>query len=46
MENDGGNNYKIPHMDKEKLARVGQLPTSISIDPDFIQRVQALVNDK
>jgi hypothetical protein len=46
MENDGGNNSKIPHIGKEKLAWVGQLPTSISIDLDLIQRVQALVNDK
>jgi hypothetical protein len=46
MENDGGNNYKIPHMGKEKLARVGQLPTSINIDHDLIQRVQALLNNK
>jgi hypothetical protein len=46
IENDGSNNYKIPHMGKEKLVQVGQLLTSLSIDLDLIQRVQALVNDK
>ena len=28
---DGNNNYKTPHMSKEKLERTGQLPMSIKI---------------
>jgi hypothetical protein len=27
----GGNDYKIPHMDKEKLEREGRLPKNISV---------------
>ena len=30
MKCDGGNNYKLPHMGKEKLARQGFLPDNIA----------------
>jgi hypothetical protein len=31
INNHGGNIYKIPHMGKEKLQRLGQLPTTIPV---------------
>lgn len=31
LEHDGGNHYKIEHMDKEKLEREGRLPTVLSV---------------
>ena len=31
LENDGDNNYKIPHMNKAKLERDGTLPRSIPV---------------
>ena len=33
IENDGGNDYKIPHMGKERLERRGLLPTVLDITP-------------
>ena len=33
IENDGGNDYKIPHMGKESLARRGLLPGVLDITP-------------
>jgi hypothetical protein len=35
---DGGNNYKPPHMGKERLLRQGQLPVSIGVS-DELQEV-------
>jgi hypothetical protein len=31
---DGGNQYKIPHMNKERLERLGQLPVSLAVTED------------
>ena len=31
IEKHGGNNYKIPHMSKERLEREGQLPTVLPV---------------
>ena len=33
IENDGGNNYKIPHMGKESLDRRGLLPEALNVTP-------------
>ena len=32
----GGNNYKIPHIGKEKLARRNQLPETIKVTDDAL----------
>ncbi|XP_019196986.1 PREDICTED: uncharacterized protein LOC109191356 isoform X2 [Ipomoea nil] len=36
MKKFGGNNYKLPHINKQKLAREGLLPTTISCDPELL----------
>ena len=33
IENDGGNNYKIPHMGKESMKRRGLLPRVLDVTP-------------
>jgi hypothetical protein len=33
LESDGGNDYKIPHMGKDRLQRLGQLPRRIRASP-------------
>ena len=33
IENDGGNNYKIPHMGKELMERRGLLPLVLDVTP-------------
>ena len=37
--NDGGNNYKIRHMNKNKLEREGRLPVSIVASPDVMDKI-------
>ncbi|XP_024636148.2 uncharacterized protein [Medicago truncatula] len=37
MKVKGSNNYKIPHMEKEKLLRRGMLPTQLTCDPELFQ---------
>ena len=32
LKHHGGNNYKLPHMNKEKLEREGRLPVAIKVD--------------
>ncbi|VFQ67854.1 unnamed protein product [Cuscuta campestris] len=39
MEDEGGNNYRLPHMGKDSLARAGNLPKSLTIDPSLIQKI-------
>ena len=34
IECDGGNKYKIPHMNKDRLVRLGQLPVSLAVTED------------
>ena len=34
IEDQGGNNYKIPHMGKAKLERLGILPTVLQVTGD------------
>jgi hypothetical protein len=38
----GGNNYKLPHMGKERLLRQGQLPVSIQVSDELHARIQQL----
>ena len=33
IENDGGNDYKIPHMGKEAMERRGELPPVLDVTP-------------
>ena len=39
MKLGGGNGYKIPHMNKERLERLGMLPTMPSCDLQLYQSV-------
>ncbi len=34
MKHDGGNNYKMPHMSKNKLQAVDMIPLVIKLDSD------------
>ena len=36
----GGNGYKIPHMNKERLERIWMLPASLTCDGDLYQQVR------
>ena len=36
---DGGNEYKLPHMSKEKLERNGELPVSILVSDELLQKL-------
>jgi hypothetical protein len=40
--NDGGNNFKIPHMRKDALARQGQLPISIDVSEELMAKLVSL----
>ncbi len=40
MEQGGGNNYKIPHIGKEKLVRRGELQRSFNCDIELIERTK------
>ncbi len=37
MKVQGGNNYKLPHMGKAKLARLGCLPINLQCPIDILQ---------
>jgi hypothetical protein len=39
MKVDGGNGYKIPHMNKDRLQRLGMLPTRLTCELEFYQSV-------
>ena len=43
---DGGNNYKLPHMGKERLARQGQLPVSIAVSDELQAKIEQLQQDQ
>jgi hypothetical protein len=34
----GGNEYKLPHMNKDKLEKEGRLPTVLMVD-EFVQNL-------
>lgn len=38
IESEGSNGYKIPHMGKERLERAGELPETITCDPEAVQQ--------
>ncbi|KAI5387909.1 uncharacterized protein LOC127103324 [Lathyrus oleraceus] len=44
MKEKGSNKYKIPHVNKERLERVGQLPIQIKCDPILVQEVKNYLN--
>lgn len=45
MKADGGNGYKIPHMNKDRLERLDMLPTSLTCDIALYNKVmQTLLN--
>jgi hypothetical protein len=39
MKDGGGNRYKIPHMDKDKLEALGMLPKTLSCDRQLYEDV-------
>jgi hypothetical protein len=41
MKNGGGNRYKIPHIDKDRLEALGMLPKSLSCDRQLYEDVVA-----
>ncbi|VFR00938.1 unnamed protein product [Cuscuta campestris] len=46
MEHEGNNNYKLPHMGKDRLAREGNLPKCLNIDQALIEKAATLVGDQ
>jgi hypothetical protein len=45
MKDGGGNRYKIPHMNKERLEALGMLPEALSCDSQLVQRAFELLNN-
>ena len=41
MKDGGGNRYKIPHMDKDRLEALGTLPKTLSCDRQLYEDVVA-----
>jgi hypothetical protein len=37
IKDHGGNNYRIPHMNKQRLERIGELPTVLDVTDDLQQ---------
>ncbi|VFQ65353.1 unnamed protein product [Cuscuta campestris] len=46
MENEGGNNYKLPHMGKDRLARAGNLPSCLNIELALIEKTARLLGEQ
>ena len=44
MKLDGGNGYKIPHMNKSRLERMGVLPMRLSCDLSLCERVKGILD--
>ena len=44
METEGSNDYKIPHMGKDRLERAEMLPISISVAPEVVARARESLN--
>ena len=40
IENHGDNNYKIPHMNKERLERLGELPTALKVSREALAELE------
>jgi hypothetical protein len=45
MKESGGNRYKIPYMNKERLEALGILPEALSCDSQLVQRAFELLNN-
>jgi hypothetical protein len=45
IKDSGGNRYKIPHMNKERLEALGMLPKALSCDRQLVQRTFELLNN-
>ena len=45
MKDGGGNKYKIPHIDKDRLEALGMLPTSLGCDRQLYEDVLALLGN-
>ena len=45
IENDGGNDYKIPHMGKESLDRRGLLPPVLDVTPAATAWLNPMMDD-
>ena len=45
VENDGGNNYKIPHMGKESMERRGILPRVLDVTPAATAWLNPMMDD-
>jgi hypothetical protein len=45
IKDDGGNRYKIPHMNKERLEAQGMLPKSLSCDREIVQKAIELLSN-
>jgi hypothetical protein len=45
MKDNGGNKYKISHMNKERLEALGILPRALSCDRQLVERVMELLNN-
>jgi hypothetical protein len=41
MKDGGGNRYKIPHIDKDRLEALGMLPKSLGCDRQLYEAVMA-----
>jgi len=44
MKDSGGNRYKIPHMNKERLEALHMLPEALSCDSQLVRRAFELLN--
>jgi hypothetical protein len=45
MKDNGGNRYKIPHMNKERLEAQGMLSESLSCDREIVQKAIELLSN-
>jgi hypothetical protein len=45
MKDNGGNRYKIPHVNKERLEAQGMLPKSLSCDREIVQKAIELLSN-
>jgi hypothetical protein len=45
MKDNGGNRYKIPHMNKERLETAGMLSKSLSCEREIVQKAIELLNN-
>ena len=46
LKNNGGNNFRMPHPKKDKLARQGRLEEEPCVDPEVISVALALLSDE